>query len=71
MDKYIIPDWAYKLCKWCAVIALPAVGTAYAALAPLWGWPFADQVPQTCQIVALLMGTLIGVSAVTKTTREA
>lgn len=62
---YIIPEWAYQVGKWGALVALPAVGTAYAALAPLWGWPFAEQVPQTCQVVALLLGTLLGVSQAT------
>lgn len=60
---YWLPDSAYVALKWLVLIALPAVGTFYSALAGIWGLPLADEVSQTCNVVALLGGALIGVSA--------
>ena len=60
---YWLPGPAYTALKWVVLIALPAVGVCYSALAAIWGLPLADEVSQTCNVVALLGGTLIGVSA--------
>lgn len=60
---YWLPGAAYTAIKWVVLIALPAVGVFYSALAGIWGLPLADEVSQTCNVVALLGGSLIGVSA--------
>lgn len=60
---YWLPSGAYVAMKWAALIALPAVGVFYQALAGVWSLPLAEEVSQTCNIVALLVGSLIGVSA--------
>ena len=44
------------------MIALNALGTAYKALAAIWGWPFGEEVMQTCAIVAACLGILLGIS---------
>ena len=60
---YWLPGPVYTALKWVVLIALPALGAFYSGLAGIWGWPLATEVTQTCSYVALLGGTLIGVSA--------
>lgn len=52
----------YDVLKWCVMICIPALATAYVALAPLWGWPLADAISQTANIVCTLLGALLGIS---------
>ena len=59
-----IPDWLYELLKWLCVIFLPALSTAYSALAGIWGLPYADQIPATITVISLFLGAIIGVSSV-------
>lgn len=60
---YWLPGPVYTALKWVVLIALPAVGVCYSALSGIWGLPLADEISQTCNVVALLGGSLIGVSA--------
>ena len=60
---YWLPGPVYTALKWVVLIALPAVGVCYSALSGIWGLPLAEEISQTCNVVALLGGTLIGVSA--------
>jgi len=60
---YWLPGPVYVALKWAVLVAMPAVGVFYSGLAGVWGWPFAEEVTQTCGYVALLGGALIGVSA--------
>lgn len=62
--RYWLPDMAYTALKWIALVGLPAVGVSYQALAGVWSLPLAQEVSQTCNIAALLIGMLIGASAV-------
>ncbi|MBQ7737998.1 MAG: hypothetical protein IJT62_09245 [Oscillospiraceae bacterium] len=55
-------DSAYDVLKWIALIALNAIGVCYKTLAAVWGWPFGEQVLETCTAMALCLGTLIGIS---------
>lgn len=57
-----LPDHVYDVLKWCCLIAIPALATAYAALAPIWGWPLADAIAKTANIICTLLGALIGIS---------
>lgn len=59
-----IPDWLYELLKWLCVIFLPALSTAYSALAGIWGLPYAEQIPATITVISLFLGAIIGVSSV-------
>lgn len=59
-----IPDWLYELLKWVCLIFLPALSTAYSALAGIWGLPFAEQIPATTTVISLFLGAIIGVSSV-------
>ena len=53
----------YNVLKWLALIALQAVGIFYATLASIWSLPYGDEIKDTFNAVALLIGVLIGVSS--------
>lgn len=53
----------YDIMKWVALIALPAVGTLYFALAEIWGWPYANEIVGTITAIDTFLGVLLGVSA--------
>ena len=54
-------DW-YDVLKWIALICIPAIATFYVALAPVWGWPYAEEVAKTANAVCVLLGALLGIS---------
>lgn len=58
-----IPDKVYNWLKWLCILGLPALSSMYSTLAGIWGWPFAEQVPQTLSTVSLFLGTVIGISS--------
>lgn len=58
-------DKIYNVLKWVALVALDAFGIAYKGLASVWGWNYGEQVMQTCVILSVLIGTLIGVTSAT------
>lgn len=55
-------DKLYNVLKYIALIALPAVGTLYAALSGIWGFPYGEQVVGTITAVDTFMGVLLGIS---------
>lgn len=57
-----LPDKLYNILKWVALIALPALGVFYFTLSKIWGLPYGAEITATLDAVALLIGTLIGVS---------
>lgn len=67
---YWLPSGVYVALKWLALVAVPAIGVFYQALAGIWGLPFAEEVSETCNVVALFMGALIGASAVANQVRK-
>lgn len=68
---YWLPSSVYVALKWATLVAIPAIGVFYQALAGVWSLPLAEEVAQTCNVVALLLGALIGVSAVSGTISKA
>lgn len=52
----------YDVLKWVALIFLPALAVLYGALAPVWGWPYPDQIVYTITAVDTFMGALLGIS---------
>ena len=53
---------AYDALKWIAQVALPAVGTLYAALAGIWGLPYGEEIVGTILAVDTALGVLLGIS---------
>ena len=53
----------YDVMKYIAQIVLPAVGALYAALAGIWGWPYAEAIVGTISAVDLFLGTLLKIKS--------
>lgn len=62
---YKLPNNIYDILKWAGLIACPALATFYGVVAPLWGWPAPEAVVTTINAVGVLIGALIGYSAIT------
>lgn len=58
----ILNNRLYDVLKWVALIALPALGVFYFTIAKIWGLPYGAEITATIDALALLIGTLIGVS---------
>lgn len=52
----------YDILKWLVMIVLPALTTAYVALAGVWGFPCPDEVAKTGSAVCTLLGAILGIS---------
>ena len=57
-----LKDSVYDILKWFTLICLPALGTAYVALAGVWGFPYAEEVSKTVMAACTLLGALLGIS---------
>lgn len=68
--KYKLPDEIYDVLKWLGLIACPALATFYGVVAPLWGWPAPENVVTTINAIGVLIGALIGYSAITAKPEE-
>ena len=64
MIKSNLPKPPTKPCNvGCGIlIFLPAIAFGYGQLADIWGLPLADQIPNTINLVATVLGLLIGIS---------
>lgn len=58
-----LSDKWYNILKWVCMVALNGIGSCYRALSGVWGLPFGEEVMQTCSIVSVLIGALIGISS--------
>lgn len=64
MNKIKLPNAAYDVLKWVALIAIPAVATFYGVLSTVWGLPYGTEICATLSALATMIGTLIGISHV-------
>lgn len=64
IPQWLIPDRAYQILKWLALMVLPALAVFVSAVGPAWGWPHIQAIVTTLNALALLDGTVIGLSAV-------
>ena len=53
----------YDVLKWITMVALPALGTLYFALAGIWGFPYAEQIGGTVTALVTFLGVLLGISS--------
>lgn len=58
----LMSNKVYDVVKWIAMIAIPAAGTLYFALANIWGWPYGEQVVGTLTAIDTFLGALLGIS---------
>jgi hypothetical protein len=68
---YLLGSKTYDYIKWLALIGLPAFGSLYFALAPLWNLPNAEKVVGTIMIIDTFLGALLGFSAKSYNASEA
>ena len=55
----------YDVLKWIDIVVLPALGTAYAGLAQIWGFPYPEEITGTIMVLCTLLGALLGISSAT------
>ena len=61
----ILNDKWYDILKWISIVCLPALSTFVVVLGRIWQWgDIAVAVSQTITACAVLLGTLLGVSAI-------
>ena len=65
MKEYFLPDKLYAILKWTALIAFPSIATFIGVIGAVWGLSNTDAIVTTINAVGVLIGALIGVSAVT------
>lgn len=53
----------YDVLKYLALVVFNAIGVFYKGIAEIWGLPYGNEIALTCSAVALLIGTLIGISS--------
>ena len=53
----------YDVLKWIAMLVLPAIGTAYAGLAVIWGFPYGEQIMGTIGIAEVFLGSVLQISS--------
>lgn len=62
MIKYWLPNDVYDVIKFVVTVILPALSVAYAGLAGIWGWPYADEVTRTIAVVYTFLCAIMGIS---------
>lgn len=53
----------YDVLKYIAQIVLPAIGTLYAALAGIWGFPYGEQIVGSIVAIDTALGTILDISS--------
>lgn len=53
----------YDVIKWIAQYFIPAVGTLYAALSKIWGFPYGSEVVGTLSAIDIFLGAILGISS--------
>lgn len=51
----------YDTLKWVCLIVLPAAAYGYGELAAIWTLPLGEQIPKTINLIATIMGIILGV----------
>ena len=62
VPDWLLPNRAYDVLKWLALIALPALAWFISILGPTWSLPHVDAIVTTLNAVGTLIGILIGAS---------
>ena len=60
-----LPDKWYDILKWTSIICLPALSAFILGISKVWGWAdLGIMISQTITLVAVLLGSLLGISAI-------
>ena len=61
----ILPEKIYDILKWIAIVALPSISSCIVVLGRIWNWgDIATMVAQTITAIGVLIGALLGISAI-------
>ena len=60
----LIPNRIYDWLKWIAIIVLPATSTLLIAVGNIWNIGILTPISATVTAIAALMGTILGISAI-------
>ena len=60
----ILPNNLYDWLKYLAIIGLPAFEVAIPKLFEIWGIPYGQQIGDTLNVVAVLLGSLLVTSTI-------
>lgn len=55
----ILPNKTYDCIRFIAELLLPGLATLYAALAPVWGFPYAKEITTTIIAVDTFLGLFV------------
>ena len=55
----MLKDKVYDWLKWFAIVGLHALGVAYGQLANIWGLPYSQAIPETLDIIGVLLGCFL------------
>lgn len=61
--KMMLDDNVYRLGKKAVQIYIPAVSALYFALGNIWGFPAIDKVTGSLAVLAVFVGTVLGISS--------
>lgn len=65
MKNSFLPDKVFDVLKWVAIVCLPALSVFVLCISKIWGWAdLGTLISETITAVAVLLGTLLGVSAI-------
>ena len=62
VPDWLLPNRAYDVLKWLALIVLPALAVFVHVVDPAWGLPYVDQIVTTLNALGTLIGAVIGAS---------
>lgn len=55
----MLKNKVYDFLKWFAIVGLHALGVAYGQLANIWALPYSEAIPETLDIVGVLLGAFL------------
>lgn len=65
LKKPLLGDRSYKTLKQAATLILPAIGTLYFTLAPMWDLPKSEEVVGTIAALNTFLGVVLSLSTMT------
>ena len=58
----MLSNKVYDVLKFVAQVGLPSLAVAYAGLAKIWGFPFAEEIPASIMVIVMFLGALLQLS---------
>lgn len=67
----MLKNSTYDILKWVAIVCLPALSVFVSVISKIWGWAdLGSMISQTITAAAVLLGALLGVSAIQYKNKE-